>query len=219
MSMLKYIIFSSLEYLSLFMFILIQFRFSLKENITQILLISLLLSFVSYSFWSADLNGIFPLIQFVIVLLYMQIVMKVSLFNALIMFFTGYIVLGVVQTCFVALTMHLDPLHKELKAGTNGAYLMQLISSSMMMIFSFLVSYLKGGFSFIEAKSRFSRKTFTGKNRFSIGFILLAFLITIVSNILLLEHETPPYLAIAFILMLVLLSLFYLSLRRDERVD
>ncbi|MFC5530144.1 hypothetical protein [Cohnella yongneupensis] len=219
MSLLKYIIFSLVEYLSSFVFILIQFRFTLKENISQILLISLLLSFVSYSFMSADLSAFFPLIQLIIVLLYIQMAMKVSIFNALIMFFTGYIVLGVAQTCIIALAMHLQFIEGELKAGTDSGYVLQFISSCMMLLFSFLTYKLKGGFSFIESRSRFSKKTFTGKNMVFISFIILAFVITIVSSIVILEYENPPYLLIASILLVILVLLFYLSLRRDEAVD
>lgn len=219
MSLLKYITISALEYLSLFIFILVQFRFSIKENIAQIGFISLLLSFVSYSFVNADLNVVFPVIQFIFVLLYIHLVMKVSIFNSMIMFFTGYIVFGLAQTCIVAAARHLDLVDGQMQAGTDEAYVIQLITIILMLIFSTIIVIMKGGFSFIEARSRFSRKTFTGKNRIFIGFIVIAFVVTMVSNVVILENKNPPNLEIASILLVMLLLLFYLSLRRDEVND
>lgn len=218
MSMLKYIFFSSLEYLSSFVFILIQFRFSLKENLSQILLISLLLSFVSYSFINADLNGLFPIVQLLIGLTYIQMVMKINVFNALIMFFTGYIVFGLVQTCTIAVAMHLEFVHAKVAAGTNSAFGLHFASSLFMLLLSLLTYRLKGGFSFIEARSRFSKKMFTGKNRLFISFIMLAFVITMIANVMIL-NDHPPYLWIASILLVVLVALIYMSIRRDEVID
>ncbi|WP_372635613.1 hypothetical protein [Cohnella sp.] len=217
MSLFKFIFFSSLEYFSSFIFILVQFRFSLKENLTKIVLIALLLSFVSYSFINAELNTVSPIIQIIIFLIYIQMVMKVNVVNSVIMVFTGYIVYGLVQTCIIAVFSHIGVIDGELVAATNTAYLLQASSCALMLILSWLNHYFKGGFSFIEARSRFSKKSFTGKNKGFIAFIVIALLITVFSNIVILESENPPYLLIASILLVALITLFYLSLRRDER--
>mgnify|MGYP001472045939 CR=1 FL=1 len=219
MSLLIYIAVSTLEYLSLFVFILVQFRFSLKDNISQIALISLLLSFVSYSIVNADMREILPLIQIVFVLLYMQLVMKVSFINALIMFFTGYIVFGLAQTCIVAVARHIGYIHDKLMAGTTVGYTIQLITILVMLVFSFALVYFKGGFSFIEARSRLTRKSFTGKNKIFISFIIFAFIVTIITNIIFLEKENPPLIEVASIFFVLMIFLFYLSIKRDEVND
>lgn len=217
MSLLKFIFFSSLEYFSSFTFILVQFRFPWKENLLKILLISLLLSFVSYSFISAELSTISPLIQIVIFLVYIQMVMKVSLINSALMVFTGYIVFGLVQTCLIAVYSHVGIIDESLAPFTNSAYLLQVTSCLMMLLLCVLNYYFKGGFSFIEARSRFSKKAFAGKNKWFIAYILVALVITISVNMVILASETPPYLTIAFILLVALVVLFYLSLRKDEK--
>lgn len=219
MGLLKYIVIQSFEYFSLFIFILIQFRFFLRENILQISLISLLLSFVSYTFTNAGLNALFPIIQVVIILLYIRIAMKVSLLNALIMFFTGYIVFGLAQTCVLAATLHAEIFQDKIDAGTDEAYFVQIITIALMFLISWLISLLKGGFSFIEAHSRFSTKSFTGKSRIFIMFIVFAFIVSIAANIIILEIDNPPQLEIAFLNLVLLLILFYLSIRRDEVND
>jgi len=216
MSLFKFIFFSSLEYFSSFVFILVQFRFSVKENLSKILLISLLLSFVSYSFINADLSSVSPIIQILIFLFYIQMVLKVNVINSVIMFFTGYIVFGLVQTCLIAVFSHIGIIDGELKAATNTAYLLQVSSCLLMLALCGLNYYFKGGFSFIEARSRFSKKTFSGKNKGFVVYIIIALVITLFSNIVILESESPPYLMIALVLMVALTLLFYLSLRRDE---
>lgn len=219
MELLKFIFFSSLEYFSTFIFILVQFRFSLQENITKIFMISVLLSFVSYSFINADLSSFSPITQILIFLIYIQMVMKVNIFNSIIMFFTGYIVFGLVQTCIIAVMSHIGIIQGELKAATAVAYQLQFYSCMTMLILSYLTFYFKGGFSFIESRSRFSKKVLTGKNKGFIFFFFLAVVITIISNFILMESKTPPYLLTAFVLLITLIILFYLSLRRDETVD
>lgn len=220
MSLFKFIFFSSLEYFSSFLFVLIQFRFSLRENISKIILISLLLSFVSYSFINNDLGDISPLVQNLIFLIYIQVVLKVSVTNSIIMVLTGYIVFGLVQTCIIAVSSHIGLIELEkLQAATPTAYMIQACSFLLMSILSFLTYHFKGGFSFIEARSRFSKKSLTGKNKWFIIYILLAFLVTLYSNITLIKSENPPYLLIASVLMLTLVIHVYMTLRRDETSD
>jgi hypothetical protein len=219
MSLLNFILFSSLEYFSSFVFISIQFRFSIRDNILKIILISLLLSFVSYSFINADLRGISSLIQTIIFLVYIYLIMKVSIVNSIIMVLTGYIVLGLVQTCIVAVLSHLGIIVGELEVGATITYEVQVVSSVFMLILSYLTYYFRGGFSFIEAHGRFSKKSFVGKNKWFIVGILVVFIITIFSNIFMLESKNPPYLWVASVLLVALIFLFYITFKRDETID
>ncbi len=219
MDLLTYIISSSLEYLSFFIFLIAQFRFSLKENLSQITLISLLLAFVSYSLINADLNGVLPLIQFIFVLFYIYLYMKVSILNALIKFFTGYIVYGLAQTCIIAAAMHLELVQDKIEAGTRDGYYIQITTVLVILLFSYLIVLLKGGLSFIEARSRFSRKSITGTNKLFIVFIVITFLVTIFTNMYFLGKDNPPLLEIAFVFLIFIVLLFYLSIRKDEGND
>jgi hypothetical protein len=219
MTLLYFILFSSLEYFSSFVFISIQFRFSIRENILKIILISLLLSFVSYSLINADLRGISPLIQTLIFLIYIYLLMKVSIINSIIMVLTGYIVLGLVQTCIVAVLSHLGIVAGELEVGAAITYKVQVASSVFMLILSFLTYYFKGGFSFIEAHGRFTKKSFVGKNKWFIVGIFVVFIITTCLNIFMLESKNPQYLAVASVLLVALIFLSYITFKRDEIID
>ncbi|KIL36017.1 hypothetical protein SD71_11895 [Cohnella kolymensis] len=220
MSLFQFIFFSSLEYFGSFLFVLVQFRFSLRENISKIILISILLSFVSYSFINNDLGAISPLIQNLIFLIYIQVALKVSVTNSIIMVLTGYIAFGLVQTCIIAAASHVGLIVLEtLEAATSTAYILQTCSFIMISILSFLTYFFKGGFSFIEARSRFSKNSLTGKNKGFIVYILIAFVVTLFSNLTLLKSDNPPYLLIASVLMLTLVIHVYMTLRRDETND
>lgn len=219
MNLLKFIFFSSLEYLTSFAYILMQFRFSLRENIDKILLISVLLSFVSYSFIEADLLGLSPLIQNVIFLIYIWMVLRVSLPNSLIMLITGYTVFGLVQSCYAAISHHLGWIEGEIKMGTDVAYTISIASSITMVLFSLSIYWLKGGFSFIESRSRLSNKPMERKHKFFVAYIILAFVITLIANIYMLNNANPPYLLVATILFIILIFIFYFTFKRDESVD
>lgn len=219
MDLLKFVVFSSLEYFSSFIFILVQFRFSLRENLSKILLISILLSFVSYSFIQADLRDISPLVQNAIFLIYIWMVLKVSLPNSIIMLLTGYTVFGLVQTCIIAIFSHIGLLSGELKIGATITYQVQVYSTILMLILSVSTYYLKGGFSFIGIRGRATKNRNKRKYIFFTTYIVISFIITIVINIYLLNYKHPSYIGAVSILLIVLLFLLYLSFKRDESID
>jgi hypothetical protein len=216
MDLLKFIVFSSLEYFVSFVFILIQFRFSLKENISKIVLISILLSFVSYSFIQADLRGISSLIQTIIFFVYIYHIMKVSIINSIIMVMTGYIMLGLVQTCLLAVLYHVGVIHGELVVGDQITYIVQVVSSLIILVLSFAIYYFNGGYSFIETNGRFSKTKLKGRNLSFVISLIGIFIVTIVTNMILLDTKDPPYLPVASILFFILLLFSYMTFRRDE---
>ncbi|WP_276354611.1 hypothetical protein [Cohnella caldifontis] len=217
MNLLKFIMFSSLEYFSSFMFILLQFRFTIRGNIEKILLISVLLSFVSYSFIETKMLGLSPLIQNIIFLVYIWMILKVSLLNSLIMLLTGYTVFGMIQTCFAAVFYHLGIVSGDLVMGTKSSYLISICSSISMVILGGFIYFLKGGFSFIENRGRVTKKM-TGKDKLFVIYILVAFIVTLLVNIYMLDQVEPPYLLLAALLTVVLIFIFYLTFKRDESV-
>lgn len=219
MSLLKFILFSSLEYFSSFIFILIQFRFSLRENIGKIFLISILLSFVSYSFIEADLLGISPLVQNIIFLLYIWMVLKVSLPNSLVMLITGYTVFGLVQSCYAAVFYQIGFIEGVIEMGTNTAYTLSICSSLTMLVLGAAVVYLKAGFSFIETRGRVTKKKKSLQYKLFVCCIILAFFVTLLSSVYILQNSNPRYMLVASILLVVLMLIFYLTFKRDESSD
>jgi len=63
MKFFEFIFFSMLEYLSFFYFILVLFRFNIKENVLKFVIFSVVLSLVSNTFQTESLQAISPLIQ------------------------------------------------------------------------------------------------------------------------------------------------------------
>jgi len=219
MELLKFVFFSFLEYFSSFVFILVQFRFSVRENSGKVALISVLLSFVSYSFINADLRDVSPLVQNAIFLIYIWMVLKVNLLNSLIMLFTGYTVFGLIQTCIVAVLSHLGYITGELEIGAHITNMVAVYSSIAMFAVSTSTYLLKGGFSFVGTRGRINKKRFTRQYIGFVVYIVLAFVVTFLTNIYLLSMKHPSYLASAFVLLAVLILLFYISFKKDESVD
>jgi hypothetical protein len=219
MFLLKFVFFSSMEYLSVLIFILTQFRFTIRENIAKITLISILLSFVSFSLIGADLRGISPLVQNAIFFIYIWIVLKVSLLNSIVMVLTGYTVYGLVQTCVVAIHAQLGMTSGVFLIGDEIGHQVQVISSSIMLLLSICTSYLNGGFSFVENRGKMNQKKLSRRYIFYIIYILFAFIVTIFTNLYLLTSDNPSYILGASTLIVILIVLFYMSFRRDESVD
>lgn len=219
MSLLKFILFSSLEYFSSLIFILIQFRFSIRENIGKIFLISVLLSFVSYSFVEADLLGISPLVQNIIFLIYIWMVLKVSLPNSLVMLITGYTVFGLVQSCYAAVFYQIGFIEGVIEMGTNTAYTLSICSSITMLVLSAAVYYLKAGFSFIGTRGRVTKKKMSVQYKLFVCYIIMAFFVTLFSSMYILQNSNPRYMLVASILLVVLIFIFYLTFKRDESND
>jgi L-asparagine transporter-like permease len=106
---------------------------------------------------------------------------------------------------------------EEIEIYTLPAYIIQISSSFYMVLFAVIIYLRHGGFSFVDHKSS-KRKTLllNKSNRtFFIGLVI-AMILFILVNILYYNSEHPPYLVIALIFLLTLLSLLYLALRRDD---
>jgi|GEM_PF-3631995 len=219
MSLPKYIFFCSLEYLSALIFILTQFRFSVKENIGKILLLSVFLSFVSFSLINADMRDIGPIVQNLIFLIYIWVVLKVSFLNAVIMLLTGYTVFGLVQTCILALHAEAGLVSGVVVLGDNITYQIQALSSIVMLLLSLLTLILNGGFSFVGIRGRIQKRRINRKVIFYFIYIVLVFILTMLVNLYLLTSDHPSYIMSVLVLLVALSILFYLSFKRDESVD
>ncbi len=218
MNLVKFVFFSSLEYFAVLIFILVQFRFSIRENIEKIVLISILLSFVSFSLINADLRGISPAVQNLIFLFYIWIVLKVSLLNSIIMVLTGYTVYGLVQTCVLAIHAQLGLISGVVVVGAGITYQLQVISSVIMILISTCILVLNGGFSFVGNRGKLSQKRMTRKYILYIVYILAAFIVTLLTNLYLLTNANPSYTLAVSVLIVILVVQFYISFKRDESV-
>jgi hypothetical protein len=213
-----FMFFSTIEYLAYFCFILVLFRFSVRENFLKYAVFSIVLSLVSQSLQTEFLQAISSLIQTILIILFFHFFLKVTLFNATIMVITDYLISFIVQWTFAGMYMHFGIVHELIPYSRDG-YLLQLSSATVMTLLTALISTLKGGFSFVENHNRINKtKFFSKQNRLFILFIVISVFTIFIANVLSMIYENPPYLLVSIILLVSMLILIMLTVRKDEQI-
>lgn len=217
MKFFEFIFFSMLEYLSFFYFILVLFRFEIKENVPKFVIFSIVLSLISNTFQTESLQAISPLIQAAFMIFFAIFILRVHIFNAVIMIITGYMTYSIIQWTITGIASHLAGTI-EIEPYTNQAYIIQTASACLFFVFALIIYLQKGGFSFIDTSSQFKRsKFFTKENRLFIIYLFFSIVVTFTGNILFIVPEHPPYLFYSILLFIGLSGLIYISVKRDEQ--
>jgi len=217
MKFFEFLFFSMLEYLSFFYFILVLFRFGLKENMAKFFVFALILSLVSNTFQTESLQTVSPIVQASLMIFFVLFFLRVHIMNAILMVVTGYLTYAIIQWTIIALTLHISG-EQEIVPYTNQAFIIQAASAFLFFVFALIIYVQKGGFSFIDTSSRYKRsKFFVKENRLFILYLCVAILVTFISNILLIESSNPPYLLFSILFVVFLSGLIYISVKRDEQ--
>ncbi|MFB9278975.1 hypothetical protein [Cohnella cellulosilytica] len=211
----SFLFFSFLEYIAFIYFMLVLFRFDIKENLLKFAVFSVVLSFVSNTLQTESLRAISPVVQAGLMILFVAFFLRVHFFNSSIMVITGYVINFIVQWTISGLTLHFSGL-EEIDPYTANAYIMQASSAFIMFILGVFTHRQNGGFSFISQSSRLVRsKIFVKSNRLFILFLSLSVVVIFFATILFVFSKNPPYLLVSIILILSLIALIFISIKRD----
>jgi hypothetical protein len=210
-----FILFSTLEYLSSLILMLTLFRFSVKDNLWKFMIASIILSFISNTLFEQGLEPVSSLVQLMLFLFLVTIILRLHIFNALIMVVTTYFIFGAVQTTLLMIFLHFGIVENPEPYQFSG-FLIQGVSSFYMMVFAFIIAVRHGGFSFVDhSNGRSKRFLFNKSNKTFFIVVVITVFFFMASNILYFYSTHPPYLLIAAIFMINLVTLLYLSIRRD----
>jgi hypothetical protein len=216
MDFLWFIFFSAMEYFSSLMLLLTLFRFNVKEHFTKFLISSIILSIISNSLIQQGLESVSSLLQLLLFLFLVTIILRVNLVNSGFMVITTYFIFGVVQTTLLMIYLHFGIIEKAEPYQFSG-YLLQATSSCFMFLFSIIIARSHGGFSFVDQRS--SRKPgktlFNKSNRQLLIAMAITVVVFILMNLLYFYSKHPNYLVIAIIFIMNMVTLLYLSVRRD----
>jgi hypothetical protein len=216
MTFFLFILFSTLEYFSSLTLLLVLFRFNVKEHFLKFLISSILLSLISNTLIQQNLDSISPILQLLVFVFLVTIILRVSIYNSIIMVFTIYFIFGLVQTTLIMMYTHFGVV-EEVEIYTFSAFITQLSSSFYMFLFSLIVYLRNGGFSFIDYNnSKRKLLLFNKSNRVFFIAIIIALILFIFVNVLYYNSSHPNYLLISIIFLITLMTLLYLSLKRDD---
>jgi hypothetical protein len=217
MTFFLFILFSTLEYLSSLTLLLVLFRFNVKENVVKFIVSSLLLSLISNTLSQQNLETISPLVQLLVFVFLVYVILRVSIFNSIIMVFTIYFIFGLVQITLILILTHFGVFDKVEVYKFSG-FITQATSSFYIFLFALIVYFKHGGFSFVDHSSSRRKKIllFNKSNRVFFIALVVAFIIFILLNILYNSSTHPSYLLNVVISFITLASLLYLAIKRDD---
>jgi len=147
MNALGFLIFSTIEGLSVYAITLYLFRFNPRKYLVQISVMSVLMSLQSYLFREYSLTFIAPLGFLICTILFLATVMRIPLIWSAVMAITGYFSFAALQTLIVALSFGYLSVDEVQSVALKG-YLLQTISA-VLMYYTGIKLYRKGlGFTY-----------------------------------------------------------------------
>lgn len=215
MSFIMFILASMFEYTSFFIFVMVLFRFTIREHIAKFILGSLILAFVSNTIQTESLQDISPLINVVILFFLITIILRTRLFHSFVMLVIGYVAQALVQWLLVSVLIHYK-VFNQINSYTRNGYIVQVLTFLIMCLISAFIYATKGGFSYIQSNNRFYKDSLKG-NRLFITFLVLGLLVLFFANFLYMTSSNlPDYLySIAIATIIILIILIYFSIRKD----
>lgn len=210
---------STLEFISIFTFAMVLFRFSLRDHLPKFILSSIILSFVSNTLQSESLQDVSPLIIVFLLFFLISIILRIKLLHSLIMVAISYITFSFVQWVLFTLLIHFK-VYAVIEPYTWPGYSLQIFTFLTMTFVSWTVVVRKGGFGYIQSSSRFYKETFKGNKWFVIFLVTGLILLFAVNFMFLTSYHIDSYLyTIAIIILSILIILIYFSIRKDGSGD
>lgn len=143
-----YVLLSTLELASMFVLMLVLFRFDLKSYILQIIFTSVVVSQLTYLVrYHSTYDKWIPLISILFILLFVHLVFKVQWFYTLIMAISGYIAYGFIQLLVILIGTAVFSI-KFVPQELSG-YMGQLVSSILSLLIGYLCAKKRMGFTFV----------------------------------------------------------------------
>lgn len=208
-----FIVFSIIEAFSFFTLMLTVFRFNVLEYTRSLIPISVLMAFASFAIWlELDLSSYAPIISVVIFTIFLYLVLKTSLFGALIVSIAGYIAAFIIQTATLILLTSTGFITLDRVQETKpDAFILMGTSSALIFLLSIFL-YKKGYGTSTKLTTKINNIRWAGEDKFILLLIIIGIVLVCIIPLL----ATKLYLAeLAYLL--VFLFFFYLFIRKARR--
>lgn len=165
-----FLFFSSLEWLTLFVFTFAIFKFQLPGYWGRLLLSSVVLSFLSYMiFVEFDLNYFAPLVQLPIVFLFYWQYFRIPIFYAWLMNVNGYVFYTLLQAIII-LIFELNGI--KIEPNTPAAFIVQSIAIVIINVLAWWLIRTNWGFTFVPDTDRVRMNW----NKLNLKLLIISFL-------------------------------------------
>jgi hypothetical protein len=214
MKYLVYIIFSIIEYSSLFVLMLALFRFKIREYIKEIILasttnaiIAFLLSYIG--FIPVSLIG-----KIFVVILSLIFIFKEKLLKSLWMTVSGYALFIVIQTLFLKLLSYYNLFDlTDINPYSLNTHIQQLSTTLLLYIICFFIRKSNDGFGF-----SFHKKLFRASKKLYISISLIVVFLLCLMVYLSFEYKNSLYVSITLVVAIIsLIILLWLSYTQEKK--
>ncbi|ATF13725.1 hypothetical protein A616_17555 [Brevibacillus brevis X23] len=160
MDIVKFLFFSSLEYLSILYMLSVLFRLSFKENLPPFIFIAIILNLVSYfSRFSAQIGSYAVFLQVILLISCIVLIMRIHWFYAASMALIPSIGFLVVQGIIFYILDSFSLFNLADDVGADGtitfwAYMLQLFTATIYTMLALIAKYLNYGWSFVPQRTK-----------------------------------------------------------------
>ncbi|MEF3304062.1 hypothetical protein [Paenibacillus sp. GYB003] len=217
MIMLLFLLFSSLEWMAMFMLALAMFRFPVRGYVGQVIFTSFLLSLLSYFvFRTMDMRVLATALQPPVVFLFFWQMFRIHIFYSAIMTIYGYLGYMVLQLCVYFLFDLFGYPFSQIEPNTIVGYSSQIVTISLVgTIVWFLYKY-RIGYTFVPDYEHM-KVILRGLNLRILVLVFAGYLTVAVANLLVFDNG---FANLSFALLAVLLGiLLYLAQKKDDGND
>lgn len=210
-------LFSLFEYLAIFTLMFALFRFELKEYLTEMVVLSFIMTFFSHYLRAfLKINDFAPFVLLLVLIILFWVVCRIPIFYSSVMVVTSYLMYGIFQyITFIILSKFIVISLDEITLNSEAGYLLQITTIIPTLLVSFGLRRMNLGFGFIP--TGFVRVKFRGYN--------LALLITVCLSAILFGFfnywifARGKFVLISLVFLAILGALIYLSKERDIKND
>jgi len=216
MKFVLFTLFSSAEYVAIFILMFTLFRFRFKGYRKQIALTSLILCYVSYTMRLDGMESFTSIIQFILLFLLVWILFQVQPFYAAIMAFAAFFGYGLIQGLIVLLYINVGLLNmSEINYDSYKGYMLACSTSLIASLIGWLIRKKNMGFDFVPTSTHGKMK-YTKLNLLFISFIVIStlvmsFIYYLISNV----KRVDDIVIFISILLCTLSLLLYLAKKKD----
>lgn len=205
---------STIEFLSIFSFILVAFRFPLGSYKYHLLFASIFISQFSFLIRNYEvIDSIAPLLLAVTVVLFICFLFRVRIFYATAMGITGYAVYIIIQlaiTSIINVTIPLD----EILSNFLFIKLLQIASIVSIVLLTYLLARKNIGFSFVPDSEREEIRWTKQTLMFAVFLVITLISISIIHYLVISGSSLGLYVSLLSIFILVSI-LLYFSFRKE----
>ncbi|MBB6672148.1 hypothetical protein [Cohnella nanjingensis] len=211
MNNILFVVFSTLEAVSMFTIMLHLFRFNVLHYYKQLLAMSVLMSLFSLSVWNElHLSEYAPVILIAVFILFLFFTLRISIIGSTLVVLFGYSAYALIQTLVLLAMESFEPYSTFNPAEDEAeGYVLQAVSSIITLLLSHAL--YKRGYGFTFSLDRFKWK---GEWENRIMFVLLCLGILFVAMIPMFKNSL---LWVVLVFIFILAFQIYLYIKKEQR--